>query len=185
MAEETSNPSWTVPRVMWATTILHFTMVYITVIMFIVIVVPSTMGFASITPVVGCKERTRCRRLTFQLPMGTIMGISIKAMVALTCLGTVCTITQVLASTVITSRFIFALARDKGIPFSKWLVVTSKDKEPWVAMATLLASLYLSTLGWFTDLSQNTSHYYRILQVFSFYFITIPYVSTKRSKTDI
>lgn len=105
--------------------------------------------------------------------MAIIMGVGIPAIVAITCLATVCTITQVLASTVITSRFIFALARDNGIPFSKLLVKTSKHKEPWVAMTCLLASLYVSCVGWFV----NRDNYYGLLQAFNFYFICIPYVS--------
>lgn len=53
MAEETKNPSRTVPRVMWATTILHFTMVYVAVTMFIVIVIPFSQGNGVISPVVS------------------------------------------------------------------------------------------------------------------------------------
>lgn len=53
MAEETRNPSRTVPRVMWTTTILHHLMVYIQVAMFIVIVAPLSMGVGGISPSVS------------------------------------------------------------------------------------------------------------------------------------
>lgn len=95
------------------------------------------------------------------------MGLSI--------IATLCTTSQVLASTVITSRFIFALARDKGIPFSRFFVITNKHKEPWAAMITLLLAMYLSTTGWLV----NRENYYGLVQGFQFYFITIPYVGLR------
>lgn len=104
--------------------------------------------------------------------MGGLMGWPKSGIVAVSIIGALCTITQVLASTVITSRFIFALARDHGIPFSNLLVKTNKHREPWVAMAALLLSLYLSTLGFLVD----PGNYYGILQPFVFYFINLAYV---------
>lgn len=53
MAEETRNPSRTVPRVLWTTSIFHYINVYITVIMFMVIIIPVSNGMGASFPVVS------------------------------------------------------------------------------------------------------------------------------------
>ncbi len=80
---------------------------------------------------------------------------------------------QVLASTVVTSRFIFALARDRGIPFSRFFVRTDKHQMPWAATLALLFALALSTVGW----AVPRTYYDALLTAVNFYFTTIPYVS--------
>jgi amino acid transporter len=80
---------------------------------------------------------------------------------------------QILASTVVTSRFIFALARDRGIPLSRFFVRTDKHKMPWAATVALLFALALSTVGW----AIPRNYYDALLTGVNFYFITIPYVS--------
>ncbi|BEI86749.1 hypothetical protein CcaverHIS002_0700950 [Cutaneotrichosporon cavernicola] len=156
MAEETQNPSRTVPRVLWTTCIYHYINVYILVILYIVFLIPVTNGLYATFPVV---------------PLGGIMDIGKSGILAFAILATLCTTTQVLASTLITSRFIFALARDKGIPFSKFLARTDKHKEPWVAMTALLLAMFLATTGWLV----NHQNWFSLLQAFQFYLINIPY----------
>lgn len=101
------------------------------------------------------------------------MGWSPAVTGALGCIASLAAITQVLSTIVATSRFIFALARDRGIPFSRFLVKTDKHKDPWVAMTALILSLLVSTTCWFV----NRDHYYGLIQAFNFYFINFPYVS--------
>jgi amino acid transporter len=112
--------------------------------------------------------------------MGQIMEVGSSGIWAFAILATLASTTQVVAATVITSRFIFALARDKGIPFSKLLVTTNKHKEPWVAMAALLVSMYLATTGWLV----NRRNFYSLLHAFHFYFINVPYVSSHPPRQD-
>lgn len=80
---------------------------------------------------------------------------------------------QILSTTVVTSRFIFALARDRGIPFSILFVRTDKHRQPWVAVVALLLGLCLSTVGWLLPHAE----YDALLTAVNFYFTTIPYVS--------
>ncbi|CAK9782617.1 hypothetical protein CC85DRAFT_284014 [Cutaneotrichosporon oleaginosum] len=157
MAEETRHPSRTVPRVLWTTTIFHHVNIYATVIMYMLIVTPITLGLGALFPIV---------------PMGELMEIGKSGILGIAIIAALSTITQVLASTLITSRFIFALARDKGIPFSKLMATTDKHKEPWVAMVALLLAMFLSTTGWLV----NHNNYTSLLHAFHFYFINVPYV---------
>lgn len=114
--------------------------------------------------------------------MTMLMGLNSSGTWFCTFWATFCTTLQLVASTVITSRFIFALARDKGIPFSKFLVRTDKHKEPWVAMAALLLSLFASVIGVVVKPQKN---YTSLLQAFHFYFISIPYVSLAKRRAAL
>jgi len=80
---------------------------------------------------------------------------------------------QVIASMMVTSRFIFALARDCAIPFSSLLVKTSKNREPWVADLALIGAMYAAIIGWFVPVG----NYYSLIQSFSFWFTSLAYVS--------
>ncbi|KLT41835.1 hypothetical protein CC85DRAFT_292432 [Cutaneotrichosporon oleaginosum] len=157
MAEETRNPSRTVPRVLWTTTMFNFINIYICVTLFIVIVVPWSQGAYGLSPIV---------------PIGMILNLSPGATGTLGILASLCATLQIVASIMATSRFIFALARDHGIPFSRFLVKTDKHKEPWVAMVVLIASLFLSTTCWLV----NRQRYWALNQAWTFYFINFPYV---------
>jgi amino acid transporter len=105
--------------------------------------------------------------------MGAILGSQDGISGALGVIAALLCVTQILASVVATSRFIFALARDQAIPLSKYLVKTNKHKEPWVAMAALIASLLLSTTCWVV----NEHHFNGLVQAFNYYFINFPCVS--------
>jgi amino acid transporter len=81
-------------------------------------------------------------------------------------------ITYVLAAMTVTSRFLFALARDHGIPFAKILAKTDKHKEPWVASLAIVLTMYLGTLAWFL----NEANWYNLLLASGFWLIDIAYV---------
>ncbi|KLT41810.1 hypothetical protein CC85DRAFT_328672 [Cutaneotrichosporon oleaginosum] len=157
MAEETRDPSRTVPRVLWYTCLFHYINIYLIVTLYIVVVTPWAQGDYMLSPLV---------------PMGAILGSEQGIGGALGIISSLLAITQVLASVVATSRFIFALARDRAIPLSRLLVKTDKRKEPWVAMVALVASLLLSTMCWLV----NKTHYNGLLQTFNYYFVNFLYI---------
>lgn len=105
--------------------------------------------------------------------MALLLNFNKSGTVALIVLAIIAISLQVLAAVLVSSRFIFSLARDHGIPFSNFLVKTDKYGEPWVAMTILLVALYLSTIGWFMD----KSRYYNLIAAFGFWFVNVAYVS--------
>jgi amino acid transporter len=82
----------------------------------------------------------------------------------------------VVASVLVTTRFIFALARDRGLPFSTLLKQTAKDGEPWMADLALFVALYLSSTGYLN----NTTRYCNLIQTFGLWFVSVAYVSHRR-----
>jgi amino acid transporter len=78
--------------------------------------------------------------------------------------------TQVLAGVYVTSRFIFALARDFGIPFSTILFKTTKGREPWVVDIVIILSLFASLAGWYV----NQSIYFNMISSFLLFFMVVP-----------
>ncbi len=57
MAEETRNPSRTVPRVLWYTCLFHYINIYLTVTLFIVLVTPWAQGDYMLSPFVSRPNR--------------------------------------------------------------------------------------------------------------------------------
>jgi amino acid transporter len=158
MSEETKNPAKTVPRVLYASTIAHFIMTYLLTAMFIFGIAPYAKGRFSISPVI---------------PVYLILGVSRRTLYAFVCLAMFASTTQLIASVVVTSRFIFALARDYAMPFSDGLYRTNSRKEPWVADLLVIFSLYASVAGWYLP----RGNYYNLIQTFWYWFMAIPYVS--------
>ncbi|CAK9785795.1 hypothetical protein CC85DRAFT_303523 [Cutaneotrichosporon oleaginosum] len=157
MAEETQSPSRTVPRVLWLTSALHYVGFYVTMTLHILIVVPFTQEKFQDNPYIASS---------------IILGMNKAQTIALSVVMTIPVVLQVMCSTIVTSRFIFALARDRGLPFSDLLVRTDKHRQPWVALVGVLLILCISVCGQ----AVPQKPYYTLLITVNFYFINIPYM---------
>ncbi|GMK58997.1 hypothetical protein CspeluHIS016_0700120 [Cutaneotrichosporon spelunceum] len=156
MAEETKSPSRTVPRVLLLTSLVHYTIIYVLVAMQITIVVPLTQNMFLDNPFISSDIVLKMSKAEFAVATA-FMAIP--------------NAIQIISATIVTSRFIFALARDRALPFSTLFEKTDKHKQPWVAVVTVLLSLCLSTIGWVLP----SSWYPSLLTSISFYLINIPY----------
>jgi amino acid transporter len=101
-----------------------------------------------------------------------ILHMSDRNLFAFNICGLLCAVTQLISSTVVTSRFIFSLARDHGLPFSKLLSKTNKYKQPWAAELAVILSLYAAIAAWWV----NQTRYYNVVQAFQFWFMPMSYV---------
>lgn len=82
-------------------------------------------------------------------------------------------LTQVTAAVIVTSRFLFAMARDHAIPFANILIKTNQSKEPWVIDIVIIATLFAAVSAWYV----NKEKYFNLSETFLLYFMAIPYVS--------
>lgn len=94
--------------------------------------------------------------------------------------GILCAVTQHVSTVIVTSRFIFAQARDYGIPFSNFFMKTTKKKEPWAADLGIIITMYISVIAWF----DNQSRIYNLARSFAWWFTSVGYVSTLRVRAS-
>jgi amino acid transporter len=87
------------------------------------------------------------------------------------------TCTSLLAAALVSSRFIFALARDYALPFSNLFYRTDKQRTPWVAELLVVSAMYISVVGWYIP----ERYYDNLLQTFWLWFMTLTYVSRIRA----
>lgn len=164
MAEETRHPAKTVPRSLYTAAIIHFTLVYVTVVTFMFALTPAT------GPLV-----TTSGSLLVPLMLQLKFGLQWLYTIAILIICISCT--QLISGIVVCSRFLFAIARDQGIPFSQYLKRTWKN-EPWVSSVSMLIVSYLSLTAWFYSTSGN-NNYYLLLNAISYWVPCIPYVSDR------
>lgn len=162
MAEETRHPAKTVPRSLYTAAIIHFTLVYVTVVTFMFALTPQTGPLVTTS---GSLLVPLMLELKFSLQWLYTIAILI---ICISC-------TQLISGIVVCSRFLFAVARDQGIPFAKYLRKTWKG-EPVVSNISMLIVPYLSLTAWFYSSSKNTN-YYMLLNAVSYWVPCIPYVS--------
>lgn len=160
MSEETRNPAKNVPRSLYVSAAIHFTLVYATVACFIFALgVPLGEGIFT-------GSESSC-----VVALIGILGLPIKTVAGLAIIALALSASQFLATLVICSRFIFAVARDHGLPFSKYLKMTDRHREPWVANIVLVFIAYLSLTCWLYE----SKHYYQLSQAVSTYIPLVCY----------
>lgn len=161
MSEETRNPAKVVPRSLYVSAAIHFSLVYATVTCFIFAL--STEDFSTQLFV---ESGNSCI-----IPLAAILKFTPKVLAGLGVIALTLSASQFLATVVICSRFIFAVARDHGLPFSKYLKMTDRHREPWVANIVLIFIAYLSLTCWFYE----NKHYYQLSQAISTYIPLVCY----------
>lgn len=119
MSEETQNPARNVPKAMTWAIIGTYTLAYISIILLFISVDPQTAAFLA----------------TQDFPVGHILEEAVNAQfaVAMCIIAVVCFCLQLQAQLQASSRFVFALARDRALPFSDTIKSTNRSKQPWVA----------------------------------------------------
>jgi len=142
---------------MYAATIAEFTIVYIMVLAYTFCIVPAFGSLGRVTsPFV---------------PIVYACDLNDGAMYALAICGILLGNLQTVSSTLVTSRFIYALARDCAIPFSNVLVRTTKEKEPLAADLAIILALYASVASWWV----SAKNYYQLVIPFLHWFTCVPY----------
>lgn len=160
MSEETRNPAKNVPRSLYVSAAIHFALVYATVCCFI-------FALSNENALTAFKwSGNSCI-----IPLAVILGFSPKTLAGLGIIALALSASQFLATVVICSRFIFAVARDQGLPFSKYLKMTDRHREPWVANLVLVFIAYLSLTCWLYD----WRYYYQLSQTISTYIPCVCY----------
>lgn len=154
MSEETRNPAKNVPRSLYVSAAIHFSLVYATVCCFIFGLNDVALG------VFYMSDKSNL------IPLMFTIGLPISGLQALAVISIAVACSQFLATVVICSRFIFAVARDHGLPFSKYLKMTDRHREPWVANIVLVAIAYLSLISWLYPAMDQT-RYYQLTQTIS------------------
>lgn len=162
MAEETRHPAKTVPRSLYTAAIIHFTLVYVTVVTFIFALTPMTGPLVTTS---GSLLVPLMLELKFSIQWLYTIGILI---ICIAC-------TQLISGVVVCSRFLFAVARDHGIPFSNILTKTWRGEPCFCNMSMIVVS-YLSLTAWFYSIPDN-NNYYLLLNAVSYWVPCIPYVS--------
>lgn len=160
MSEETRNPAKNVPRSLYVSAAIHFSLVYVTVCCFIF-----ALGFPYAAELFNASGKSCI------IPLFAILNLGPMVLAGLGIIALALSASQFLATVVICSRFIFAVARDQGLPFSKYLKMTDRHREPWVANLVLIFIAYLSLTCWFYD----TKYYYQLSQTISTYIPCVCY----------
>lgn len=119
MSEETQNPARNVPKAMTCAIIVTYTLAYISFIILFLSVSPHIASFVALQ----------------EFPVGHILQEAVNQNFAIgfCCLAILCFCLQLQAQLQASSRFVFALARDRALPFSDTIKSTNKAKQPWVA----------------------------------------------------
>lgn len=119
MSEETQNPSRTVPRAMTTSLVMTYVCGYISIIILLISVNPDDAAFLA----------------TQDFAFGRILqkAISPKGAIALSCIIVVVMCLQLQAQLQAASRFVFAMARDRALPFSDTVKMTNDKRQPFVA----------------------------------------------------
>ncbi|ORX36310.1 amino acid permease-domain-containing protein [Kockovaella imperatae] len=125
MAEETRNPSRNVPNAMTGSIVVTYIMGYISILLLLLAVDPKDAFDIS----------------THSFPAGHILqrAVSTSGSIAISCLLVFVLTMQVLAQLQASSRFVFSLARDNAMPFSKAIQWTNSSKQPVVAHFVVIA----------------------------------------------
>lgn len=125
MSEETQRPSRNVPNAMTVSVILTYVLAYISIILLFISVNPDDAQYIS------GQSFPVGHILAKAISMDGAIGICVLLIVAL-CL-------QMQAQLQASSRFMFALARDRAVPFSDRIQRTNSSKNPafanWVVVA--------------------------------------------------
>ncbi|WVO13217.1 hypothetical protein L204_100830 [Cryptococcus depauperatus] len=124
MAEETQNPSRNVPNAMTASVVATYILAYIAIILLLFSISPEDATTA----------------ITHPFTFGFILtkAISQPGAIAICCLMIVVLVLQVLSLLQSSSRFVFALARENGMPFSSVIKRTNAHKRPVYAIWTVV-----------------------------------------------
>lgn len=119
MSEETQNPSRNVPNAMVLSVAMTYILAYISIILLLLSVDPQDAEYLAAQ----------------SFPVGHILAkaISLRGSIAMCCLILLVMLFQMQAQLQAASRFTFALARDRALPFSDTIKKTNKAKQPWVA----------------------------------------------------
>lgn len=119
MAEETQNPSRTVPKAMFCSVLGVYVLGYISIILLFISVDADDALFIA----------------SQSFPVGHILekAISLQGAITFCCLIIVVMCLQLQAQLQAASRFTWALARDRALPFSDTIKRTDKHKQPVIA----------------------------------------------------
>lgn len=125
MSEETQNPARNVPKAMTWSIVATYVLAYISIIIM----------FLSVSPHISAKIVQQ------EFPVGHILEAAVNKhfAVGMSCIFIICFCLQLQAQLQASSRFVFALARDRALPFSDTIKRTNASKQPWVAHAICVA----------------------------------------------
>jgi len=119
MSEETQNPSRNVPKAMNWSGLVTYVLAYISIIILFLSVPPKDAAFIA----------------GQDFAVGHILerAVSLRGAVAICSIIVVVMCIQLQAQLQAASRFVFAMARDRALPFSDQLKLTNKEKQPFMA----------------------------------------------------
>ncbi|KIR53725.1 amino acid/metabolite permease [Cryptococcus gattii Ru294] len=120
MAEETQNPSRNVPNAMTTSVIATYVLGYISIVLLLL----------SISP----EDAATVKSHSFAFGYILTKAISKPGAITICCLMVVVLMLQVLAQLQASSRFVFALARENGMPFSSIIRKTNNHRRPVFAV---------------------------------------------------
>nr|KIR48406.1 amino acid/metabolite permease [Cryptococcus bacillisporus CA1280] len=120
MAEETQNPSRNVPNAMTTSVIATYVLGYISIVLLLL----------SISP----EDAVTVKSHSFAFGYILTKAISKPGAITICCLMVVVLMLQVLAQLQASSRFVFALARENGMPFSSIIRKTNNHRRPVFAV---------------------------------------------------
>ncbi|KIR69184.1 amino acid/metabolite permease [Cryptococcus bacillisporus CA1873] len=120
MAEETQNPSRNVPNAMTTSVIATYVLGYISIVLLLL----------SISP----EDAVTVKSHSFAFGYILTKAISKPGAITICCLMVVVLTLQVLAQLQASSRFVFALARENGMPFSSIIRKTNNHRRPVFAV---------------------------------------------------
>ncbi|KAL1409532.1 hypothetical protein Q8F55_003516 [Vanrija albida] len=125
MSEETQRPSRNVPNAMTASVILTYVLAYISIILLFISVNPDDAQYIS----------------GQSFPVGHILekAISLDGAIGICVLMIIALCLQMQAQLQASSRFMFALARDRAVPFSDRIQRTNSSKQPTFANWAVVA----------------------------------------------
>lgn len=125
MSEETQNPSRVVPKAMTWSIAITYVLGYISIVVCFLAVSPNSAAFIA----------------TQEFPVGHILqkAVGNNGAIALCCIIVIIMCIQIQAQLQAASRFVFAMARDRALPFSDQIKRTNKHKQPFIATCLCVA----------------------------------------------